>query len=252
MIKVIPPAEYLAADQPLRGQNARSYFIRLGLRRPDTYQAVYGDYGPEGALRGLLCLRRSGTVQFVALGEPDVEALKGLLETFSWTQLIAPESSGIHLERAGAFSTTELRACIARLESLRPGHREETAPMTPADLTEVVGLYDRVFDQHMSLGQMQEKLAAARGRGVVIRRGGRIVSMAQTELEEDDSALVVGVATDPAFQRHGLAEGCVRSLCETLLTEGRIPWLQYDNPDAGKLYTRLGFVPADRILFGWK
>lgn len=251
MIRQIGPDAYAGIDRQLQKENARSYFIRLGLKKPGTFRDIYGDYAPDGALRALYCLRQSGTLQFIALTAPDSRAAAALMAQLPWCQLIAPASSAQHLMKLGLLGVTELRASIAALEVPQTGQEGMTRPMTLQDLPEVNSLYDRVFEHHMSLAQMQEKLAAGRGRGVVLCRDHRIVAVAQTEFEEQDSALVVGVATDPDHRRQGLATRCVENLCAVLQQEGRKPWLQYDNPSAGQLYRQMGFVEADRVLFGW-
>jgi predicted GNAT family acetyltransferase len=94
---------------------------------------------------------------------------------------------------------------------------------------------------------MEERIKSGRGRGLCIRRNGKIVAVAQSEFEMDTSALIVGVATDPASQGKGLGSTCVEALCSQLLKEGKDLYLQYDNMDAGRIYERLGFRPFDQV-----
>lgn len=166
-----------------------------------------------------------------------------------WKVLISPESCCAPLISGGFFKTAIPIAWIARqTRFIETGAYEKTEPLTCEDLPEVSALYDRVFDHHMSLKQMKEKLESGRGRGAVIRRGGCIVSVGQTEFEESGSALIVGVATAPEYRQQGLAEACLRSLSDSLLASGKTLWLQYDNPAAGKLYEKLGYELADRVM----
>ena len=96
-------------------------------------------------------------------------------------------------------------------------------------------------------GQMEEKLASGRGHGVIVRDKGRIVGCAQSEFECPHQALIVGVATAPEARGRGIASACVASLVKRLAAPGRDFALQYDNPDAGRIYKRMGFIPIDYV-----
>jgi uncharacterized protein len=59
---------------------------------------------------------------------------------------------------------------------------------------------------------------------------------------------VVGVCTVKEHQKKGMASACLVRLCQDLLQEGKELCLFYDNPDAGRIYERLGFVPIGRWM----
>lgn len=254
MIQLISQDRYIELSRLLTGDSARCYFVRLGLVKPDTFRSVYAEFGEAGELKGLLCLRLSGVLQFYAPGPYDVPGFAALMNALTWTYLISPQACCAPLIATGMFSKVDPMAWIARLDALRGGDEttETLEILTAADLPAVDALYDRVFDHHMPLAQVREKLAVGRGRGVVIRREGSIAAAAQSEFEEAENALIVGVATAQEYRRLGLAESCLRSLCRELLAEGKGLWLQYDNPEAGKLYEKLGFVVEDRVMYCWK
>ena len=52
--------------------------------------------------------------------------------------------------------------------------------------------------------------------------------MAKTTLENRTHAMIVGVGTHP-------------NLCREIINENKIPCLFYDNIEAGKIYSKLGF-----------
>lgn len=74
---------------------------------------------------------------------------------------------------------------------------------------------------------------------------GEILSTAITDAENKHSAMVMGVATKKEFRNQGRTSQCVSMLCNELLSEEKSLCLFYDNPDAGKIYKRLGFVDLD-------
>lgn len=87
-----------------------------------------------------------------------------------------------------------------------------------------------------------KKLKTGSGRVYYLEDNtGRMVSSAATSAENSLSAMIVGVATLPEYRKRGLATNCVYRICEDLLAEKKIPCLFYDNPEAGKIYRRIGF-----------
>lgn len=79
------------------------------------------------------------------------------------------------------------------------------------------------------------------GRTYFIRMNGEMATTASTTAENSSSAMIVAVATKEQYKRKGLATDCMIKLCQDLLKEGKELCLFYDNPDAGKIYKRLGF-----------
>ncbi len=81
------------------------------------------------------------------------------------------------------------------------------------------------------------------GMGFGVFQGDTLVACAKTSGQNSLGAVVVGVATLPEHRRHGLASACVAQICRANFEAGReFLSLFYDNPDAGKVYRKLGFV----------
>ena len=70
---------------------------------------------------------------------------------------------------------------------------------------------------------------------------GDIISVAGTSAENKYAAMVVSVATDKNYRKHGLAVKCVSKLCIDALKVCENVCLFYDNPEAGKVYHGIGF-----------
>jgi len=84
-------------------------------------------------------------------------------------------------------------------------------------------------------------------RRYMIEDGSEIVATAASTSESSDMAMIIGVATRKDFRGRGLASAVVSRLCEDLLAEGKIPCLLYDNPEAGRIYNRLGFREIGKL-----
>ncbi|WP_407269245.1 GNAT family N-acetyltransferase [Radiobacillus sp. PE A8.2] len=78
-------------------------------------------------------------------------------------------------------------------------------------------------------------------RTYYIEREGEMASSVSTAAENSISAMVVAVCTNANHKKQGLATQCLTKLSYDLLAEGKELCLFYDNPEAGKIYKRIGF-----------
>jgi ribosomal protein S18 acetylase RimI-like enzyme len=252
VIREVLKEEYPQVYQFIRQDSARNYFIRLSLEgdKP-AYENIAGEWDRNGNLKAVLLKRLSGNLQFYAKGEFDVDGFAAHISTLEFDSLISPRSYCDKLLDKGLFSTVKDGGFIARLDSKSEGFEDysEVEPLRLEDLDQVVELYEEVFTSFSGKSVMEKRLSSSRGRGVCIRQEGRIVCVVQSEFEERDSAIIVGVGTAAAFQGKGLATKCLKVLCSQLLREGKDLYLQYDNMNAGRIYEKLGFQPMDMIRY---
>lgn len=252
MIKQITPKEYGYIKRYIKKDIGRNYFILLGLTGDnDVYDKVYGEFQDE-KLKAALFRRKTGTLQFFASGDFNVKAFVDLISTLEYNTLIAPKSyCNCFLDR-GIFSTFHDGAYISRLCKESKLHGVESDyniyPIEVEDLDQVVNLYKKVFTSFSSKQVMKNKIIKNRGRGVCIKNCEEIISVAQTDFETLDAAIIVGVATEPKYQNQGLATISLKVLTNQLLKENKDIYLQYDNLKAGKIYERLGFERIDQIM----
>lgn len=94
--------------------------------------------------------------------------------------------------------------------------------------------------------QMKRNIENKVGRSYAIWNGDDIVSVVSTTAENKQSAMIVGVGTAEGYKRKGYASELMIKTCEELLAENKIICLFYDNPEAGKIYQRLGFKEIGR------
>ena len=81
-------------------------------------------------------------------------------------------------------------------------------------------------------------------RYFVIRRDGIVASQAYTTIESTKYATIGGVVTRNEYRKQGLASLVVSCICEDIINDNKTPNLFYSNDDAGRVYEKLGFVPA--------
>lgn len=252
---------------------AINYFLLLGLLRPEeTYERYYGEVDEQGDLKAVLLKRKSGNYQFYASGQYDAEGFASILKGSNYRKLMGVESVIGELIEKATFSRIEKLAYIAELipwnteiEDDLFGDAEkadvlvEEVPLRDVrnlsieNIDDVASLYTKIFKSFTPKNVMIEKLKSGRGRGVYIAdHEGTLVSVAQSEFEDENHAVIVGVATDPAYRNRGLANRCLSVLCKQLLDEGKSLYLQYDNPEAGRIYEKMGFRFYDRVVHCYK
>lgn len=110
---------------------------------------------------------------------------------------------------------------------------------------------DRVLDLRGSIEEffpnpnarkiMVESMQNNTGRTYYIEEDGKMVASAATAAENSMSAMIVGVCSHKEFRRKGLATAVMQKLFSDVMNEGKILCLFYDNPEAGRIYKRLGF-----------
>ena len=75
------------------------------------------------------------------------------------------------------------------------------------------------------------------------KKDNQMVSVASVVAENSVNGMVIAVATDKNYRKQGLASLVMNKLCnEYLNVKGKSICLFFDNPKAGKIYHRLGFV----------
>jgi predicted GNAT family acetyltransferase len=228
----------------------QNYFVCYTLEKsPFAYKTIKFIQEDQAAV----CIRKSGNVQ-VVLDDKKVETrvykdIVDYLETQEWNSVITSGvikdllmENGLKVDvRAGSY----LSRC--HVDSwMASAVRYEVEPLAIQDLNEVVELYKCVFDGYAPLEYMKNKLETKRGRGYVFRVGGKIVSVAQSDFEKEDYALIVGVATHPDHRGEGFGKACFNRLGEELLEEGKSLYLIYENDVAGRMYHNFGFSDYDR------
>jgi GNAT superfamily N-acetyltransferase len=68
----------------------------------------------------------------------------------------------------------------------------------------------------------------------------KMIASASTVAEYGKSAIVTGVVTNPNYRNKGYGTEVLISLFESLLKEGKFPYLFYNNPAARSVYKKIG------------
>jgi predicted GNAT family acetyltransferase len=121
----------------------------------------------------------------------------------------------------------------------------EAAPLTAADLPEILDLVERTRP-----GPFRKRTPQL-GTYLGIRRGDALVAMAGERLRPAGHTEISAVCTDPAFRGAGLAARLIGAVAAGIQARGEVPFLHtaHDNAAAIRLYERLGFTLRTPIIF---
>lgn len=230
---------------------ARNYFILLSMASgKDIYSRIIGQWENK-ELIALLFRRRSKVLQFYGNGDFAVDEFANIISKMDYNLMIGPKSYCHKFLGKGIFSNYREGAYISKLpieRMLEFNHDDKSISTLKLEhMDQVVELYHKVFKGSATKEVMVEKLRSGRGRGLCIKNKGKIVSVVQTDFENKNQALIVGVATEPTYQNRGLGTQCLKAMINELQGEKKDIYLQYDNPMAGAIYDRLGFYTIDQV-----
>ena len=107
-------------------------------------------------------------------------------------------------------------------------------------IEEFSGLY--TGGEHGLAKQIENRIRSGEGVHMYLREDGQIISHGNTTAETQASGMIGGILTLPQYRQQGRAEKIVCALCHSLLLRGKTPCLFFDNPAAGRLYYKLGFI----------
>jgi uncharacterized protein len=118
-------------------------------------------------------------------------------------------------------------------------------PASIDDVDRIIALR-KTINEFQVMGNAAEMLRKSMetntGRTYYTEDNGMMTACVSTTAENSLSAMVVGVCTKMEFRRQGLATTIMQVLFREVLNEGKILCLFYDNPEAGRIYKRLGFI----------
>jgi uncharacterized protein len=213
------------------------------------FQEVWGDYDHENKLQAVLLRYRYNYIIY-APSSFDIEGIAQLLdEKFDHNMFVSGISTCVYpvveLMKNKPKQTREFY--YAKCEKLQPLEipNVEIKKMTIEAIPRVLKQHDQIADfvSRPDRGEgLRKNFETGVARGFYIEDGEEIVSSAMTTAENSVSAMIVGVCTIPGYEKRGYASAIMTKLCEEVLAEGKYLCLFYDNPKAGNIYKRLGFV----------
>lgn len=219
-----------------------------------AFQEVWAYFDSNGRVRTVL-LRYYGTyVLSTESGEGFDDVLRILSANTAWTVLQGSYEDLVDFQKAVDYSPSKIRSFyFAERSPGTPRPHIDTSDVKAATMDEIEPLFRlrRSIKEFESSATTRESLRQSfeANTGIhyyIADEQGRMLASASTAAENSISAMVVGVCTNPQYRRQGLATRCLSALCDTYDERGKTLCLFYDNPEAGRIYHRLGFHDIDK------
>ncbi|TLS37880.1 GNAT family N-acetyltransferase [Pseudalkalibacillus caeni] len=211
------------------------------------FQQIWGDFDVNNELRGVLLRFYQNYIPY-GTGEFDAKGFAEIMKRDSTIRMISGKTEivdrfdryvGDWIEEKRETYFSECRD-VHQLDGMEA---DDVKKASLEDIDRILSFRKKIFNNSAenareSLYQVMSKNAA---RTFFIEDNHEIVSGASTTAENTISAMVVAVGTLDNYRKKGLATKCMTRLCREVLGEGKVLCLFYDNPEAGKIYKRLGF-----------
>jgi uncharacterized protein len=113
-----------------------------------------------------------------------------------------------------------------------------------AEIDQILSLRRTIDEFHLSdnaAEMLRTSMEANTARTYFTEEDGQMTACVSTTAENSISAMIVGVCTRKEYRRKGLATSIMQKLFKDVLNEGKVLCLFYNNPEAGRIYKRLGF-----------
>ena len=113
------------------------------------------------------------------------------------------------------------------------------------DISRIISLHSKIpefSDAPRNSDSMKRSMEKGVARTFYVEVNGQMVSSASTTVENTYAAMVVGVCTLEDYKRKGYATQCLTAIAREVLDENKVLCLFYDNPEAGRIYKKLGYV----------
>ncbi|PYF08814.1 GNAT family N-acetyltransferase [Ureibacillus chungkukjangi] len=213
------------------------------------FQTLWGQFNEANELVAVLLRYESNYIPYaegvydvegfaeIINSDPNMRELSGLKEVVEKLEPLIPKKKKTN-------SSFYYAKCQKLLETKSDDELARVERLSLNELVENVELLKGVPEfqaSNITVESKKRMIENNTGRTYFIRVDKEMATTASTTAENSSSAMVIAVATKEKFKRRGLASDCMIKLCKDLLEEGKELCLFYDNPEAGKIYKRLGF-----------
>jgi predicted GNAT family acetyltransferase len=217
---------------------------------------LWGDYDEKGNLLSIL-LRYLGN--FIPYAR-DSEALDGrawakvMLESGQLKNLSGLQNLVERIIPHIKMPVTKKQLCHYAKRDLhfpieRALMRKDVKMLFPEEAEKVVELRHSIFIGYAETSSaLQTNMNKGISRTYYIERNNEPVSSVSTVAETKGAAMIVGVCTKKEYEHQGFATSCLIKTISALSAEHKQPCLFYDNPSAGRIYEKLGFVPIEKWM----
>jgi uncharacterized protein len=213
------------------------------------FQELWGKFDEDGEIKAVLLRFHNSFIPY-SLNENDlpVTEFADIMKSFTEKIFLSGKSSlverfeGIEGLDIGPKKVTYFAECTS--DEFISDNTLDIKRATFDDVNRIIELrssIDEFIPNPNAERILKDSMENNTGRTYYIDDDGKMVASASTAAENSMSAMIVGVCSHKGYRRKGLATAVMQKLFKDVMDEGKILCLFYDNPEAGRIYKRLGF-----------
>ncbi|TCN27390.1 GNAT family N-acetyltransferase [Mesobacillus foraminis] len=212
-----------------------------------SFQELWGEFTEDGTLIAVFLRFHNSFIPY-AKGSFSVHQFAEIMKLYSDRPVLSGKAAIVEqFERAAGLSLgrkqqTFFAECRTTDHLGSTDLLVEKAAISDVDrIIQLRSTIDEFVVNENAHEMLIQAMESGTGRTFYTEEDGTMTACASTAAENSMSAMVVGVCTHKNYRRKGHATAVMQKLFKDVLEEGRILCLFYDNPDAGRIYKRLGF-----------
>ncbi|MGJ7912544.1 GNAT family N-acetyltransferase [Neobacillus sp. LXY-1] len=211
------------------------------------FQELWAEFDAENNIKAVMLRFHQSFIPY-AKGEFDIDGFAAIMKQYiqpislSGKSDIVEKFEGYEGLKLGAKRITFFAEC--RSDENLSTTDVEVKKATIADVDQIIELRSLIEEFHINKDarkMLVQVMESNSGRTYYTGDKGMMTACVSTTAENSMSAMIVGVCTRKEYRRKGLATAIMQKLFKEVLSEGKILCLFYDNPEAGRIYKRLGF-----------
>lgn len=215
------------------------------------FQEVWGSFDKRGAIDGVLLRFRENFIPYYKADDFDDAGFKKIIQSFEGDTMISGKESIIenYTNLLPGKEGRKMYFCELTSKELLIDNSADIKTATVNDAWRIQALMETIeeFTRPGTQKEIEDTIKSKSGRIYYMEDdSGQMMSVSQTAAENSRSAMIVGIATAKEYRNRGLMSVCLSKLCADVLDEGKTLCLFYDNPKAGSVYHKLGFVSIDK------
>jgi uncharacterized protein len=210
-------------------------------------QEIWAEFDEQNTIKAVLLRFHQSFIAY-AKGEFDTSGFVSIMKKYSQPILLSGKSDIV--EKFEAFEDLQLGKkqltffAECRTDEFFSPDEVVYKKASIEDVDQILELRQTIEEFHVrsdARDVLVQSMESNTSRTYFTEEDGVITSCVSTAAENSMSAMIVGVCTRKEYRRRGLATAIMQNLFQHVLNEGKTLCLFYDNPEAGRIYKRLGF-----------
>ena len=212
------------------------------------FQQVWGDYS-SSELKGVLLKYYNNCIIYYKDLHFDENNFYGLIKTFEETHINYGGKKEVLDKFRKFFQDTHKMKdsfmCEFSKENLQVESKDISYKIGDLDSAEKTYKFINTIEEFSTFQDFEiykKRFITSSGRLFYVEdENGEVIHSCESTAECSKGAMIIGVATAKNYRGRGYTTSVLGSLCKILLSEGKKPCLFFDNPNAGRIYLRMGF-----------